>query len=716
MKARWAEDRKREERRRRAEAAKAARRASSWWDKCLNEPPGGENGYLKRKAVGAHGVRFSPSGNLVIPGMDANAEIHFLQVIYGDPKVKERKGRDKDFVPTGCTKKGHFFLIGSPVWVVLICEGYATGASLHEATGLPVMIAFDAGNLVMVAQIAQRQYPRAKILICADDDWLTRCTDSGDKKGCQKYTPVDVPDCKHCGKPHGKGNAGAASASAAALAIDGAWIQPTFTDRGDHKWSDFNDLHLAEGLHVVRVQIERKLAERRSADSGPHANSGAAGSDGGNGDFNFTWRGLLENYVLIYGTETVFDQRHRDIITLASLRAAAGKAKVREWLESANRKIARRDQIVFEPAGTPEGCYNLWGGWPTSPGSGSCERLLELLEFLCSADENATQLYDWLLCWLAYPLQHPGAKMQSAVLVHGEEGTGKNLFFGAYRDIYERYGGLFSQTELESQFNGWASRKLFMIGNEVVSRAELYHQQGRLKNMITEPEWQVNDKNLPVRLEANHCNFVFLSNRLDIAKLDQNDRRYCVVWVPKPNSEEFYQQIKAELDAGGAAALHRHLLDVNLEGFGPHTKPPMTRAKRDLIDLSLDSTDRFWRDWTAGHLPVRCGVCKTRDLYNAYRTWAAQTGVFKPAPEHVLLGALKKKTGTVTSRERFLRGMDQQQAMVLFPPDRHAPPGLTGPAKVDWLTTEVSGFAADLHAWRNPSMQLPEVPPEAIDG
>lgn len=669
IRARIAEDRRRAEYARKAIAAKAAARAErAWINHCK---PEGDSEYLKRKAIGAHGARFTPSGNLVVPIMDAAEKIHGLQVIYSDPKVIARKGRDKDFWPVGLSKRGHFFRIGgTPMSVLLVAEGFATGCSLHQATGLPVLVAFDCGNLLPAAQAAHKRWPNAKILFCADDDFKT------------------------------DGNPGITAASAATLALAdcAAWVAPAFKDRGDRKLTDFNDLHLSEGLHVVRAQVEFFITQRGWDISLAPLTPLADGGRGDQNEFDFSPESLLRNFVLIYGTETVFDQIHRSVISLSALRAAAGKSNVRSWLENDSRLIAMPEQIVFEPAGTPAGCYNLWGGWPTQAKSGACEAIVGLLEYLCSGEENSQEVFDWVLCWLAYPIQHPGAKMQTALLVHGPEGTGKNMFFGIVRQIYGRYGGIFSQTELESQFNGYASRKLFMIGNEVVTRTEIYHQQGRLKNMITEPEWQVNEKNMPTRLEANHCNFAFFSNRLDIARLDPKDRRYCVIWTPEAAKPEIYEAVKKEVDAGGVAALHDYLLNLNLGGFAPHTAPPMTRSKADLVDLSLDSTERFWLEWTAGHLPVPCTLCKSSDLYRAYRYWSQITGVFKPAPEYVLLGTIGKKNGVKKERLRHHNGtggIEQSRCV--------RPPGVknrdVGTTETAWASEMIESFATKLKEW-----------------
>lgn len=257
IRARIAEDRRRDDARRKREAQRAGIRARNAWTKCAPTwtPPGGEptatNDYLTRKQVHAHGVRFSSRGNLVIPLTDTHGNVHALQIIYHDPITKKRKGRDKDYWPAGVETRGRFFLLGAPGPIILVAEGYATAATLHEATGLPVAIAFAANNIMPVAQALHDRYRSARLLICADDDWLGTC------KACLKLTFTADDKCTHCSADTTLlQNAGVVHSSAAALAVSGAWIAPVFTDRGMRKLTDYNDLAAETTPATVRVQIE----------------------------------------------------------------------------------------------------------------------------------------------------------------------------------------------------------------------------------------------------------------------------------------------------------------------------------------------------------------------------------------------------------------------------------------------------------------------------
>lgn len=670
------EDRKRAEAARKARAERAARRAESVWRKCLPTPPeDGACDYLTKKNVGAHGVRYTPGGGLAIAMHDAMGRVRGLQfVLDGERQAKtiRRIGRKKTYWPPGVSTTGNFFLIGSPRDLVLVVEGYATAATLHEASGHPVAVAFDAGNLAPVVKSLRKRYRDARILVCADDDYLT------------------------------DGNPGITAASAAALSVQGAaWAAPVFTvDRAGRKLTDFNDLQALEGLLPVRAQIEARVDELGWT-GGTVARDA---TDGGEGkpSFRFDLDVLMRDFTLIYGTDTVFDGQRKKVLGLGPLRSAAGKSLVRMWLEHPDRKIVDETGVGFDPAETDKNiACNLWAGWPSVPKRGSCERLLELLAYLTNHDpKQGPELFSWVMRWLAYPIQNPGAKMQTALLMHGPEGTGKNTFFNTVRGLYGRYGTQFSQVEVESKFNDWASGKLFAIGNEVVSRAELYHIQGRLKSMITESEWIINPKNLPTRQEANHCNFVFFSNRIDIAKLDPDDRRYCVIWTPPKLTEDFYVVVREELDNGGAAALHEELLGLDMTGFGAHTAPPYTAAKSDLVELSMDSTERFWRAWRDEHIDgIPFAPCRSTDLYDLYRLWAGREGIGRAAQKQTLLTALGKKSSVVKRQERFENGSGKEKKVVVYPAgDVDAPQGVH---KGSWLGNMLHDFSVSVAAYRD---------------
>ena len=169
--------------------------------------------YLSRKGVQPHGVK-AFGDRLLIPMHDTAGKLHSLQTITPDG--------DKRFHPGGRIK-ACYHAIGKPAGLLVVCEGYATGASIHEATGHAVAVAFNAGNLLAVATALYKKYPALTIVMAADDDWRT------------------------------EGNPGLTSAKQAAMAVGGVVVRPHFPTDRPPKATDFNDLAALAGLSAVRA-------------------------------------------------------------------------------------------------------------------------------------------------------------------------------------------------------------------------------------------------------------------------------------------------------------------------------------------------------------------------------------------------------------------------------------------------------------------------------
>lgn len=215
-------------------AANAARRAANRAGALFKRmPERGRSAYLDRKQVVGFGVRYAAkTGAILVPMQNAQDAIVGLQVIF--PVVQDDTGRDKSYWPHGMAKEGAFHMIGGhpdPGEPVLVCEGFATGASLHMATSEAVAVAFDAGNLMAVAKHMRVRFPGRPIIICRDDDWKTT------RPGGEPWNPGEE-----------KGNN-------AAVVVGGQVVAPVFSVEREVKWTDFNDLHCAEGLEAVRRQV-----------------------------------------------------------------------------------------------------------------------------------------------------------------------------------------------------------------------------------------------------------------------------------------------------------------------------------------------------------------------------------------------------------------------------------------------------------------------------
>ena len=340
---------------------------------------------------------------------------------------------------------------------------------------------------------------------------------------------------------------------------------------------------------------------------------------------------LIEHFALIYGTDTVWDGAERIIMKIANMGHAHSSEMVRMWKGSDRRRTVRQEDVVFDPTETcSERCINLYDGMAMEPKAGDVQPALQLVRFLTSRvsddSQEADDIMNWLLCWIAYPLQNPGAKLRTAVVMHGDEGAGKNFLFDMVVAIYGKYGVLVGQDELEDKFNDWRSCKLFVVGDEVSSRAELVHNKNRLKALITSPTVQINPKNLPRREESNHMNVAFLSNELQPLALDNSDRRYLVVYTPRKKDFEYYRALAKWRDNGGLEAFYAFLMTYKLDRFDPYSPAQRTNAKADLISLNLKSPERFWLEWSSGELDLPYHSCSMPQAYAAYLKYAQRTG------------------------------------------------------------------------------------------
>ena len=713
----------------RAERARfASGRARSQWDNARTAKPANVETYLDRKGVEhVKGLRYFADGTVLVPmiryditeaqesaeGYAGPRRLVGLQKIAPDGAKLFNKGMAKD---GAACRLGNAPKAGE---LILIAEGLATGlsASMVLKHKSPVFVAFDAGNMPLVAAILRKLFPASPIMLCADDDAylessmnkllrenyhlaelarvpMTAWKFKGQVRERDAWIAAEIEisaDWTADGEgvrgivgavKHGermvtltRENAGRKAANKAAAAIgNAAVVFPVFSDRTlsaepeVDKSTDFNDLHQAEGLDAVRAQLVpeierielsqalRKLVKEEVGKTRREAKGAKAKGGESEPDKSFDWRGFFERFTLIYPTDTLWDAKLREIVKLSAVKIAFGDRIVKWWLESLDRRTVNLDQMVFEP-GTevPKDCINLYRGMPIKPSDkGSCEKLIELLQYLCGegdiGEQGETPVTDWVLKWLAYPMQHPGAKMQTAIVMHGPEGTGKNLFFGAIRDIYGEYGTLITQTELEDRFNGWLSRRLFLIANEVISRQELRHHVGRLKNMVTEPVLPIREMFTPIRYESNHAQMVFLTNEQQALQIMPGDRRYMVIYTPAAKSAEVYRAVVAEMADGGVSALYAYLLAYECGEFTEHTKPLLTAAKEALIEMGLNSAQFFQQQLSDGLIyPLTYGPCLTTDLYRAYTTFCARTGERNPRPLNKFIPEFSAMNGVTKS-------------------------------------------------------------------
>ena len=182
------------------------------------QPAPSDHPYLTKKGIGSNGAKVH-EGCLILPLRDE-------QLIHGLQKIHDNGF--KQFT-TGTSKVGHYFSIGgAPTDVLYLAEGFATAATIHEATGRPVAVCFDCGNLKPVAEVLRAKMLSMKMVVCGDNDLKEDGSNTGQTK-----------------------------ATEAALSIGGL-VAVVEMPEGE-KGSDFNDLASVAGLDAVREQVAKAV-------------------------------------------------------------------------------------------------------------------------------------------------------------------------------------------------------------------------------------------------------------------------------------------------------------------------------------------------------------------------------------------------------------------------------------------------------------------------
>jgi antirestriction protein ArdC/phage/plasmid primase-like uncharacterized protein/ribosomal protein S18 acetylase RimI-like enzyme len=189
--------------------------------------------YLAAKGVKSHGLRLDKKNNLIMPLKDITGKHWTSQKINSNFKGFEKGGK----------KESNFHIIGADnineLKEIIIVEGYATGASIYEAIGTPVVVAVDSGNLKPVAEAIREKYPDKPILFAGDND-------------IQKEL-------------EGKDNVGKLKSSEAAKDVKAFAIIPSFTnDEIKAGSTDYNDLSKSRGPKEVKKQINIALAKAKT--------------------------------------------------------------------------------------------------------------------------------------------------------------------------------------------------------------------------------------------------------------------------------------------------------------------------------------------------------------------------------------------------------------------------------------------------------------------
>lgn len=588
-----AEARMKAEKEREQNHEEAANKARSLWDSlpiAQNNHP-----YLMRKNINPHNIK-THNGDLVVP-VYVNEFLSTLQYIKSDGSKK--------FLSGGRVQAGYYFIGDlSTVEVICITEGFATAATIYETTNFTTIIAFSAGNIKPVALTMRSRYPNHTIIICADDDALT------------------------------KGNPGVKSAMEAAIAIDGKIAIPTFGEIRPDGVTDFNDMAAYLGADAVAKCINAQLSYKPETDieSKPKIEPGVTRGFLTHAEVADLFKDCIyitmEDKILFKTVEIIEDEEIQiaRLLTPKQFDSKFGgrrfplDAAYKKWTQYASEALVHSTELNKKEADrtwlNPKQEFGKIGfdgknhvvnkfiPAKVKRIKGDATPFLNHMAKLFP-NENDRKI---MMCYMAALVQNPGVKFKWCPFIQGVEGNGKGTLseFIAYA-VGPHYCTNLMPQQLEKEFNSWLLENIVIFIHDVFvpeDRAAVYE---RLKTLITEEKQSIRQMRTDPYNALVYCNWIMFSQHLDAIRKTNNDRRYAVFSTPQQHAEdllkwgltpEYFSKFHAWKDADGFAIVSDFLFTYDLSNvpflYNPALggKAPFTTSESMAIEYSYSLVEQ----------------------------------------------------------------------------------------------------------------------------
>lgn len=240
---------------------------------------------------------------------------------------------------------------------------------------------------------------------------------------------------------------------------------------------------------------------------------------------------------------------------------------------------------------------------------------------------NTETEYRWLMAWLAYVVRNIGKKVMWAPLIISQKtGVGKSALIDLLKNIFGDWNvSEVSSYDLLSQYTDYMANKVLIASHEVeLAEKEAMH---RLKNLITEKTVRITQKYAKTYETTNCANFIFLSNRPDALKIDEEDRRLFVIYHRKePKEQDYYRKLFHVIREGYGHIYDYLCNDCNISGFDPNRRPVVTEGKQLLISNSEGDLAQYLRKLEEENKSVfALDYFQTYDLYEYVHENAPQS-------------------------------------------------------------------------------------------
>ena len=260
------------------------------------------------------------------------------------------------------------------------------------------------------------------------------------------------------------------------------------------------------------------------------------------------------------------------------------------WLAHSKRRQAKG--VVFYPENKHVGYFNLWKGFSVAPSNGDCSRFLAFLkDVVCQGDGEA---YAYLIGYFAHLIQRPWELPEAALVLVGEQGTGKSFAIKQFARLVSQHATTVSQRRhFVGGFNGHMANTILLIGDEVSIATRV--ATNAIKAPITEPTIMLEAKGLDAVPVKNCIRYVLITNDPHVALMDARERRFAVFSVSNAHQQdhEYFAGTQNDMDNGGLSGLMGYLqrYDLSSSMFGKYPAPRPSHGK--LNSLSIHSINGY---------------------------------------------------------------------------------------------------------------------------
>lgn len=530
-----------------------------------------ESPYLAGKGLTGFTPPTLPDGKILLELVDVNGKIRGAQTIAPDGAKMLIRG----------TRKTGAFIAPDPLpeapETIIIAEGVATAISAGMLHSGAVVAAIDAGNLKPVALALRGRYPKAKIIIAADNDY---------------HAPGELDKS---GKP--KQNTGKIRGEEAATACGGWLALPPGEVKTD--WNDYYQLKGTEEAKAAFIARIKNMGEDFRVLPGGITLSDDEMAELKMLNTRYTHTRIGTTHVV---ATIIYDDKGEKVHEFMDLESfkkfflsdefIAKKNKGDAWLRWKGKK-EKLGGVGFYPL--PEKCpdnvYNLFLGWNVKPIPGDISIYLNhVKEVICDNNEEA---YNYVIGWMAHMMQRPDEKPSVAIVLKAIQGAGKGLFVKPLRQITGYHGvRIESVQSLTSKFNSVIENKLLAFVDEATINS--LKDADIIKGLVSEETAIIERKGIDKKEVPNLIRLIFASNNERVLRASIRERRYLVL---EPSSKyaqqnEYFSNLYRWIENKGAAHLMHYLLQVDISDFDPR-RAPTTKALMKEILFNLPITESY---------------------------------------------------------------------------------------------------------------------------